>query len=58
MGLIIFLKCLASMWGMLLLMIFLGYALVEIPKTMWHHSDVDNYLRYLYRKVYDVEEEV
>jgi hypothetical protein len=46
------------MWGMLLLMIFLGYALVEIPKTMWHHSDVDNYLRYLYRKVYDVEEEV
>lgn len=28
MGLIIFLKCLATMWGMLLLMILLGYSLV------------------------------
>lgn len=28
MGLIIFLKCIATMWGMLLLMILLGYSLV------------------------------
>ena len=28
MGLLIFLKCLATMWGMLLLMILLGYSLV------------------------------
>jgi len=55
MGLIIFLKCLASMWGMLLLMVFLGYSLVEIPKTLWHHSDVDKYLHYLYGKVYELE---
>ena len=46
------------MWGMFLLMIFLGYALVEIPKTMWNHSDIDKYLRYLYRKIYEVEDEV
>jgi hypothetical protein len=28
MGLIVFLKCLATIWGMLLLMVLLGYALV------------------------------
>ena len=38
MGLVVFLKCLATMWGMLLLMVLLGYALVEIPKTMWHNA--------------------
>ena len=35
MGLITFLKCLATIWGILLQMILMGYALVEIPKTMW-----------------------
>lgn len=58
MGLMIFLKCLASMWGMLLLMVFLGYSLVEIPKTMWLHSDPSKYLNYLYIKIADVEEDL
>jgi hypothetical protein len=38
MGLILFLKCLATMWGMFLLMVLLGYSLVEIPKTMWKNA--------------------
>ena len=58
MGLIIFLKCLATMWGMLLLMMFLGYALVEVPKTLWHHSNLDKYLCYLYHKIHEVEDDV
>lgn len=51
MGLIVFLKCLATMWGMLLLMVLLGYALVEIPKTMWRNAAPNDYLVYLYQKV-------
>lgn len=58
MGLIIFLKCLATMWGMLLLMILLGYSLVEIPKTLWFNADHNNYLGYLYQKVNEIEDEV
>lgn len=38
MGLITFLKCLAMIWGLFLLMVLMGYALVEIPKTLWNNS--------------------
>jgi hypothetical protein len=58
MGLIVFLKCLATMWGMLLLMVLLGYALVEIPRTMWRNASPAEYLGYLYHKVGEMEEEV
>ena len=54
MGLIIFLKCLATMWGMLLLMVLLGYSLVEVPKTMWRNADPDTYLAYLYQKIHEM----
>lgn len=58
MGLIVFLKCLATIWGMLLLMVLLGYALVEIPKTMWRNAQPSDYLAYLYHRVGQMEEEV
>lgn len=58
MGLIIFLKCIATIWGMLLLMILLGYSLVEIPKTMWRNAEPSDYLAYLYQKISEMEEEV
>jgi len=38
MGLITFLKCLATIWGLLLLMGLMGYALVEVPKTLWNNA--------------------
>ena len=43
-GLITFLKCLATIWGILLQMILMGYALVEIPKTMWRNANPNDYL--------------
>lgn len=46
------------MWGILLLMMLMGYALVEVPKTMWRNSDPHQYLSYLYHKVQDMEVEV
>ena len=58
MGLITFLKCLATMWGMLLLMILMGYSLVEVPKTMWRNAQPKDYLTYLYQKISEVEEDV
>lgn len=35
MGLITYLKCLATCWGILLQMVMMGYAIVEIPRTLW-----------------------
>ncbi len=58
MGLITFLKCLATIWGLILLMILMGYALVEIPKTLWNNADPKTYLAYLYTKVNDLEDEI
>lgn len=35
MGLVTYLKSLASAWGIFLEMVLMGYALVEIPRTHW-----------------------
>ncbi len=56
MGLITFLKCLATSWGMLLLMMLMGYSLVEVPKTLWRNAMPTDYLSYLYQRVAEVEE--
>ena len=56
MGLITFLKCLATIWGMLLLMVLMGYALVEVPKTMWRNANPSDYLEYLYHRITEMEE--
>ena len=54
MGLFTFLKCLATMWGTFLLIILLGYSLVEIPTTMWRHSEPSAYLNYLNHKIIEM----
>ncbi len=51
MGLITFLKCLATIWGMLLLMMLMGYSLIEIPKALWLHAKPTDLLQYLYRRI-------
>lgn len=58
MGLITFLKCLATIWGMLLLMGLIGYGLVEVPTTMWRNADPKTYLQYLHKRVTETEQEV
>ena len=52
MGLLLYLKCLAMIWGMFLLIILLGYSLVEIPRTMWRNAHPRQYLTYLYHRIY------
>lgn len=58
MGLITFLKCMATVWGLFLLMVLMGYALVEIPKTLWNNADPKTFLTYLYQKTNDLEDEI
>jgi arginyl-tRNA synthetase len=36
----------------------MGYALVEVPKTMWRNADPGQYLEYLHYRVAEMEEEV
>lgn len=40
MGLVTYLKCLASAFGMFLLMLLLGYGMVEVPKSHWRTGDL------------------
>ena len=58
MGLFTYLKCLATSWGVLLLVVLMGYSLVEIPKTMWRNADPEVYLTYLYHKVIEMSLEL
>lgn len=57
MGLITFLKCLASAFGMFLLMILLGYGMVEIPRTHWRTGDLSMEVKYLHHRISDCENE-
>ena len=57
MGLRTYLKCLATCWGILLQMIMMGYAMVEIPRSLWMYAFPSKYLQYCYRKVRELEEE-
>lgn len=58
MGIVKFLQCLATIWGLFLLMILIGYALVEIPKTLWNNADPNTFLAYLYRKTDELEDSI
>ena len=58
MGLLTYLKCLATCWGIFLLMLMMGYALVEIPRSLWLTGSHLDYLRYCYRKIEEVEDEL
>ena len=51
MGLMTYLKCLASCWGIFLLMVMMGYAMVEIPRSLWMTGNFEEYLKYCYKKV-------
>jgi hypothetical protein len=36
----------------------LGYALVEVPKTMWRNAEPKDYLEYLHYRVVEMEEDI
>ena len=57
MGLRTYLKCLATCWGILLQMVMMGYAMVEIPRSLWMYAHPSKYLRYCYKKVREIDED-
>ncbi len=42
-----FLIALANGWGLLLIVIFLGHGLIEVPRTLWQTSDANYHLKTL-----------
>lgn len=57
MGLVTFLKCLASAFGIFLLMILMGYGMVEIPRACWRTGDLEMEVRYMHHRISDCEVE-
>lgn len=41
----------SNTWGLLLLVILMGYGLVEIPRTVWNSAKLDYKLAHAYFKV-------
>ncbi len=58
MGLRTYLKCLASCWGIFLLMIMMGYAMVEIPRSFWLTANYSEYLKYCYKKISQIVDDL
>ena len=58
MGLLTYLKCLSISFGVFLLMIIMGYAMVEIPRTLWNESEPKLFLSYLYSKIISLDDEL
>lgn len=41
----------SNTWGLIVLVILLGYGLVDIPRSAWHRSQANHSLNYSYFKV-------
>mmetsp|Transcript_2981 Transcript_2981/g.2698 ORF Transcript_2981/g.2698 Transcript_2981/m.2698 type:complete len:239 (-) Transcript_2981:737-1453(-) len=52
----IFLIVLSNCWGLFLVIVFLGYGLVAIPKSFWYAGKSSDYLKYLYVKATILDE--
>jgi len=46
----------SNAWGLILMMLFLGYALVEIPRKFWRNADRDYSMRHTYFKIVGLRE--
>jgi hypothetical protein len=51
MGIMTFLKCMASAFGMFLLMILMGYGMVEIPRSHWRTGNLTHEVQYLHHRI-------
>lgn len=56
MGLITYLKALASTFGIFLEMVLMGYAMVEIPRTHWRTGDLVQEVKYLKFRISESED--
>ena len=41
----------SNTWGLLLLVFLMGYGLVEVPRIVWHSSNLEYQLAHVYFKV-------
>lgn len=41
----------SNTWGLFLLVLLLGYGLVEVPRTLWYRSKTSLYLKQLYFRI-------
>ena len=41
----------SNTWGLFLLVLLLGYGLVEVPRTLWNNSKRGQLLQYTYFKI-------
>lgn len=52
-----FLTALGSLWGMLLIIILMGYGVVAIPRLWWYKGDLEKSLNYLRLKAVTIDEQ-
>jgi hypothetical protein len=44
----LFIKCMANLYGLSLIMIFLGYGIIELPRKFFLHSSLEKSIDYEY----------
>lgn len=47
----------ANSWGLFLVIMFMGYGLVAVPRKLWYAGDIQKHLTELYTKAPRVKEE-
>ncbi|KAI9472251.1 MAG: LMBR1-like membrane protein-domain-containing protein [Benjaminiella poitrasii] len=47
----------ANSWGLFLVIIFMGYGLVSVPRTLWYSANYNRHLNQLYAKAAHLKEE-
>lgn len=47
----------ANSWGLFLVIMFMGYGLVAVPRRLWFTGDVKRHLRQIYAKAPQTKEE-
>jgi hypothetical protein len=47
----------ANSWGLFLVIVFMGYGLVSVPRSLWYSGDYDRHLHQLYANATKLKEE-
>ncbi|KAI8373037.1 LMBR1-like membrane protein-domain-containing protein [Radiomyces spectabilis] len=52
-----FVMAMANSWGLLLVIVFMGYGLVAVPRKLWFHDHAGRHLKQLYANAVRLKEE-
>ncbi|SAM04151.1 hypothetical protein [Absidia glauca] len=52
-----FVMAMANSWGLFLVIVFMGYGLVAVPRKLWYASDIKHHLNELYTKAPRIKED-